>query len=165
VHRLQELRLHDVPQLGHIANGEAKMSEANLQPPVIQTPTTDGYHASSLVVAPLPDEMGFPLREDQFQTLCDGSSSDAKSGIYLCIGLFASAVVGVFSLFENADWASFWANKRGMLLIYFAVLLVIAAGSLAGLVICGLRLRKENTPYSRLKTKIERYFKNPPPQG
>jgi hypothetical protein len=165
VHRLQELRLHNVPQHGHTGNSEAKMSEGNVQPPVTETPATQGYQASSLVVAPRPDEMGFPLREDEFQTLCDGSSSDAKSGMYLCIGLFVSAVVGVISLFENADWASFWASKRGMLLAYFGVELVIAAASLAGLVICGYRLGKPNTPYSRLKKKIESYFKTSPPQG
>jgi hypothetical protein len=165
VHRLSKLRLHSVPQHGHIANGEAKMSEGNIQPPVTQTPTTDGYHASSLVVAPRPDEMGFPLREDEFRTLCDGSSSDAKSGMYFCIGLLTSAVVGVISLFENADWASFWANKRGMLLTYFAVELVIAAGSFAGLLICGYHLGKQKTPYSRLKNKIEGYFKSSLPRG
>jgi hypothetical protein len=88
------------------------MSESTQSAPVPQTPTpTEGYHTGSVIVNPLPDEVAFPLREDQFQTLCDGSSSDAKSGMYLYIGLFVSAVVGVFSLFENADWASFLGEQ------------------------------------------------------
>lgn len=137
------------------------MSEGNIPPTVAQTPAIAGYNAGSLVVTARPNEIGFALREDEFHTLCDGSSNDAKSGMYLCIGLFVSAVVGVFGLLENADWASFWTNKRGILLLYPAVLLVIAGGSLAGLLIFWFRLRKQITPYSRLRGKIEEHFKSP----
>jgi hypothetical protein len=118
------------------------------------------YQVRSMVASPLPPEETYSLSSDEFQTLCDGENSNAKSGMYFCIGLLVSSVVGVFSLFENADWASFWARQRGMLLIYFAVLLVIAAGSLTGIAICLYRLSKENPAYSRLKLKIERHFRN-----
>jgi hypothetical protein len=47
-----------------------------------------------------------------------------------------------------------------MLLAYFAVLLAIAAGSVAGLCICLYKLCKENTAYSRLKDRVDGHFKN-----
>ncbi len=119
------------------------------------------YQVRSMVASELPAERTYPLSSDEFQTFCDGENSNAKSGMYFCIGLFVSAVVGLFSLFENADWASFWARQRGMLLVYFAALLVIAAGSVTGSCICLYRLCKENTAYTRLKGRIDRHFKNP----
>jgi len=122
----------------------------------------EGFQVGSILATPIPDEKTFPLRMDQFQILCLGMNSDAKSGIYFCVGLFVSALVGLFSLFENADWASFWAHQRGMLLVYFAVLLVIAAGSVAGFFICLYLVRRKNTPYSSLKDKIEKHFKSSP---
>src|SRR5438552_2863958 len=120
----------------------------------------DGFQVGSILATPIPDERTFPLRLDQFQILCLGMNSDVKSGIYFCIGLFVSALVGLFSLFENADWASFWAHQRGMLLIYFAVLLVIAAGSAAGFFICLYLLKRKNTPYSTLRNKITNHFED-----
>jgi hypothetical protein len=118
------------------------------------------YQVRSMVACELPAERTYPLSSDEFQTFCDGENSNARSGMYLCIGLFVSAVVGLFSLFENADWASFWAHQRGMLLVYFAVLLVIAAGSVTGFCICLYRLCKENTAYTRLKSRIDGHFDN-----
>jgi hypothetical protein len=118
------------------------------------------YQLRSMVGSELPPETTYPLSSDEFQTFCDGENSNARSGLFFCIGLFVSAVVGIFSLFENADWLSFWTHQRGILLVYFAVLLGIAAGSLTGFLIYLYRLSKANTAYTRLKGKIEVHFKN-----
>ena len=113
-----------------------------------------------MVASLLPPERTYSLSSDEFQTFCDGESSNARSGIYFCIGLFIGAVVGLFSLFENADWTSFWAHQRGMLLVHFAIQLVIAAGSVTGFFICLYRLSKENPAYKRLKSRVGAHFKD-----
>jgi hypothetical protein len=113
-----------------------------------------------MVASPLPPERTYSLSSDEFQTFCDGESSGARSGLYFCLGLVISSVVGLFGLFENADWTSFWAHQRGMLLVHFAFQLVIAAGSFTGLFICLYRLSKENPAYTRLKTRIGTHFKD-----
>jgi hypothetical protein len=116
------------------------------------------YQVRSMVASPLPPERTYSLSSDEFQTLCDGENSNAKSGIYFCLGLLISAVIGLFSLFENADWVSFWVHQRQLLLFYFAVLLIVAAGSLTGTLICWHRLFKENPAYKRLKSRIGTHF-------
>jgi hypothetical protein len=118
----------------------------------------EGFQVGSILATPIPDEMTFPLRSDQFQILCSGDTSEAKSGMYFCIGLFVSALLGLFSLFQNTDWPGFWAAKRGMLLVYFGCGLAIAAGSTAGFFICLFLLKRKNSPYSMLLEKIARHF-------
>ena len=118
------------------------------------------FQVRSMVATELPAETTYPLGEDEYKTLRDGVSSDAKSGLYFCIGLFVSALVGLFSLYQNADWPTFWAHQRGTLLVLFGILLVIIAASFTGCCICLRLLRREDSPCSRLKAKIERHFKD-----
>lgn len=115
-----------------------------------------------MVATELPAERTYPLSSDEFQTLCDGENSKANSGMWGCIGLLAGGLIGMFSLFENADWSSFWAQRRGMLLVHFGVLLAISAGALVGFVICLFKMRKEDTSYSRLKKRIDNHFTTAP---
>lgn len=116
------------------------------------------YQVRSMVATELPAERTYPLSSDEFQTLCDGESSRANSGMWGCIGLLAGGLIGMFSLFENADWSSFWTQRRGMLLVYFGVLLAMSAGALVGFVVCLFKMRKEDTSYSRLKRRVETHF-------
>ncbi len=119
------------------------------------------YRLRSMVGTELPAEPTYPLIEDEFLNLCEGSTSDAKSGMYFCIGLFVSSVVGFFSLFENTDWKRFWAQQERMPLVYFAVLLVIGAAGFVGFIICGsiiLKKNKRGNSHSRIKAKITKHF-------
>jgi len=116
------------------------------------------FQVRSMVAKELPAETTYPLGEDEYKTLRDGVSSDAKSGLYFCLGLFFSALVGLFSLYENADWPTFWAHQRGILLVLFGILLVIVAASVTGCCICLRLLMREDSPCSRLKMRIERHF-------
>jgi hypothetical protein len=121
-----------------------------------------GYQVRSMVATELPAERTYSLSSDEFQTMCDGENSKAKSGMWGCTGLLVSGVIGMFSLFENADWPNFWTKQRGTLLVYFGVLLLISGGALVGFLICLYKLVKEDTSYSRLKKRIEKHFTNTP---
>jgi len=123
-----------------------------------QPPNEEGYQLRSMVAKPLPAEVIYPLSEDEFETLRDGATSDAKSGLCLFIGLFVSGLIGIFSLYENLDWNHFWASQRMMPLLYFGVLVLVAGGSFVGGCICGYRLFKEDTTCSRLQKRIENHF-------
>ena len=112
------------------------------------------YQVRSMIAAELPPEGTYPLSNDEFQTLCDGSKSDAKPALLFCIGLFVSALVGVLSLAENTDWDSFWAHKRGALMVYFAVLVFIAAGSLTVRASLGTSSGKKIHPTQGLGTGL-----------
>ena len=81
-----------------------------------------GYQVGSIVATPIPDERTFPLRLDQFQILCSGMNSEFRSGMYFFVGVLVSSLAGLFSLFQNADWPTFWSHQRVMLLYNFAFL-------------------------------------------
>jgi hypothetical protein len=128
------------------------------QLPQVDLKLPAGFQVSSIIATPIPDEKTFPLRLDQFQILTSDMNSDAKSSMYFCLGLFVSSLLGLFGLFENADWPGFWAHQRGLLLACFAGMLAIAAGSLFGFLICLYLLKKKNTPYTALEEKIANHF-------
>lgn len=77
-------------------------------------PTAGNYKASTLVVSPRPDELGFPLREDEFQILCEGEVSDARAGRDLCFGAFLGAAVGLAGVLASVDWGTIWGPDRRM---------------------------------------------------
>ena|SRR5579859_595956 len=135
------------------------MSEAN--PPVPPAPAPPNFTVSSTVVAPSSAEFAFPLREDQFQTLCEGEMSTDRAGRDLCVGLFFGAVVGLVSVLATTDWATVWTPlRRSPFMWSLGILLVISAGSLFGTIVCWVRLwrTRKNSSYSRLKGKIEGFF-------
>jgi len=126
-------------------------------------PTRGSYQAGSLVVKPRPSEVGFALREDEFQILCDGQINDARAGRDLCVGLCVGTLVAIIGVLATNDWRTVWQpERRWSFLIFFAVLLLVAGGSAAGWVIHQLRLTRtqDDSPYSRLRGRISDYFHN-----
>jgi hypothetical protein len=137
------------------------MSEGNIQSPVVQTPPTQGYNASSLVVPPRPDEFGFPLREDEFRTLCDGEINEARAGRDLYIGSCIGALVGLAGVVATTDWDTTWQpGRRGWFLVSLVVLLSASVGSAVGVCIHQARLTRtrNDSSYSRLKKRISDWF-------
>jgi hypothetical protein len=131
-----------------------------INPPIPPAPAK--YTAGSLVVPPRPDEVGFPLREDEFKTLCEGEVSTDRSGRDLSIGLCVGAAVGFVGILATTDWATAWnSDRRAPLIWSLGILFFIAAGSLVGAIICCVRLYRthKSSSYSRLKGRIEGFFK------
>lgn len=136
----------------------------------LQTPQTaqaevnaeSHFEIASVVAARLPDEITYGLREDEFRILCDGEMSQARGGRDFCIGVGVTALLGLVSIFATLDWKTVWNEKRVLPFIACAVMLIIAAGCAAGWWIFRIRMRQSenNSPYSRLRTRIDGFFTN-----
>lgn len=120
-------------------------------------PLPNGYQVGSTVVPELPAERAFPLRNSDFLTLCDGTGGSERTSRDLCIGLWLGAATGLTSLICSVDFPSALTTIR--VLLSFVFLLLIFGGSFAVGVVFAIRMRKEDTPYSRLKTMICNFFK------
>jgi hypothetical protein len=119
------------------------------------------YHASALVVPPRPDEVGFPLRQDEYETLCEGELSEARANRDLSFGIFVGACVGLCGVLATTDWSTIWQpEKRWPFLAWSVVLLTITVASGIAAIIYHWRLRRTrtNSPYSRLTKKITAWF-------
>ncbi len=135
---------------------------ATTPPPLTTTPST--YHpvGGTLVILPQPDIMSYALRQDQFETLCDGEMSVSRSIRDACIGAIATGVTGLAGILLTIDWDL--AEKQGR----HPMLWVIAMCSLTlvALVYCVVesirmyRTRGSST-YSRLIKTIKQYFGMP----
>jgi|SRR5208282_3049979 len=138
-------------------------------PPTPTAPTTPSlapaplkFTVGSTVVPSSSAEVAFPLREEQFQTLCEGEMNSDRSGRDVCIGLFIGALIGFVGILAATDWTVVWvtSDRRRPLIWSLGILFFIAAGSLVGIIVCWIRLWRthKNSSYSRLKRRIEDFF-------
>ena len=122
---------------------------------------TAGYQAGSLLVGSRPDEMCFPLREEEFHVLREGEISTARSSRDVCIGVCATAIAGLIGVVSTVDWETAWKPEhRGWFLFWLAALWVLVSGSAVGVWIHHSRLRRarEDSPYSRLTKRVTDWF-------
>lgn len=127
-----------------------------------QSAPADGkFEASSLVVGRRPDEVGVPLREDEFQILCDGEVSQDRAGRDLCLGLLVSAVVGLAGLAATTDWDVVLHHGRWGPLAWMSILGTLAAASGGAAIVYHRRYHRvrSNSPYARLKNRLAQSFK------
>jgi hypothetical protein len=139
-------------------------------------PPPRNEHASfeaggSLIVQPLPAEAAFPLRKDDFLTLCEGDISEARSNRDVCAGISCTAVVGFFGVLAAIDWDTIWKAgplKIIVLVILLMFLLITTSGSAVGALIHNSRLKRtlKDSPYSRVKARLlKEYDAQAPSQG
>src|SRR5690348_15224382 len=119
------------------------MSEANPPVPAQAIAQQGSYEASSLVVPPRPNEIGFALREDEFQILCEGGLSESRAYRDLFFGALVGAFVGLAGVLATTDWGTIWQPQRRVyFLLWCGILLLIVAASATGCAIYQLRLRR-----------------------
>ena len=126
------------------------------------------FTVNSTVVAPTSAEVAFALREDQFQTLCEGETSGDRATRDLFLGLFFGAVVGLLSVLATTDWTTIWqAGRREWFIACLIVLTFLIAASGVGAIICWLRFyrTRHNSSYSRLRSRMETFFESLPNQS
>jgi hypothetical protein len=127
--------------------------------------TSRGYSAGgNLVAYPRPDEVVVPLRRDEFDTLCEGGASEEKASRDLCIGVGATALVGLVGVLATTDWNTTWKpDRRWWFLIPLLVFSVTTVGSIVGVWIYQLRLNRiiSNSPFSRVRAKLVGLFNEP----
>ena len=131
------------------------------QNPAPQLPA--GYHAGGIVARSRGEEIGYTLTKDEFQTLSEGEISEARAGRDLCIGAFIAGGIGFLACLLNNDWDNFFKpdHPHMLYLCITAVHILIVGGSGVGWIVYQSRMdrTKSNSPYSRLKKRLEDWFK------
>lgn len=127
----------------------------------LEQPDTEKYQASSLLIGQRPHEVVFPLREDEFRTLCEGEFSQARASRNLSVGICITAIVGLAAFLAVVDWeTSLKPEHRSRVLFGLALLLMTVAGSAVAGIIHQLRMSRASgkSPYSRLTSRIAEWF-------
>jgi hypothetical protein len=132
----------------------------DLPPAIANAPV--GYQAGAgMIVSKLPDEIGVPLRRDEFDILREGGISEARASRDLCLGIFFGALVGIIGVIATIEWESVWKpERRGTFIFWVGALVVLASGSGVGAVIHEQRRRSTvgNSPYSRLVDRLKKLY-------
>jgi hypothetical protein len=114
-----------------------------------------------MIVQPRPDEFPFPVREAEFQILCEGETSEARLSRERYIGACVGALVGLASVLATTDWATIWQpGRRGWFVFFLVLLFGIVIGSVVGICIHQARLKRtlSNSAYSRLTAMMSQCF-------
>jgi hypothetical protein len=115
---------------------------------------------------PLPREPFYPLRLDQFLTLRDGETSEARAVRDACLGAFVAAVVGIIGLVVLIKWNAPISEQK----VAVGATTILCIGAVATLIVAWIQQRNINrtrtsSAYSRLVTTIETRFQVPPASG
>jgi hypothetical protein len=122
----------------------------------------DKYQAGSVVIPRRrPDEMAFPLTQEEFQTLGDGTSGKEKASTDLFLGFLVGAIVGLIGVIASTDWERVLDHKWPVG-ISMLILIGMVVWSSTGCFIHWRLATREDTPESRLKKKISDFFQAPP---
>jgi hypothetical protein len=66
-------------------------------------PQAGTYQAGAgLIVAKLPDEVGVPVRRDQFEILCEGGIAEARASRDLCLGILFGTMAGILGVMAQS---------------------------------------------------------------
>jgi hypothetical protein len=122
----------------------------------------DRYQLRSVVDVSIPRGRPWLLNEEQYQILHAGDPGDLKAWLFLCIGLLAGAVEGIFSTIQGVEWETAWTQHHEMPFVHLLVQIFVAATALAGLGISGVMLRKRKSLCSDLKARINDHFSSAP---
>jgi hypothetical protein len=106
-----------------------------------------------------PDVLTYPLRPDQFQTLCDGEMSVSRSTRDACIGAFLTGAVGIAGVLLTIDWDEAARQGRHPLLWTVGLATLTGVAFIYGTVeTISERRIKTNSSYSRLTDGLKEYF-------
>jgi hypothetical protein len=117
----------------------------------------------TMVVPPQPDEPVFPLRREQFQTLCEGEMSEGRSIRDACVGAFVTGAVGIAGLYFTIDWDSAISHGRKAPFVVLSFLCVLTIATLVVGWVEKKRIARTRTgsAYSRLIQTVSGYFNIP----
>jgi len=129
----------------------------------LEAGTTPEKHAvESVVVVTLPEEVAYPIRRKDFDTLCEGEmiSNDLRWRD-VSTGVSAAAFFAIVGLIVGIDWNLAMASRRWLV---FAAMVLTVAIFLSGVVLAWILHRrvarhKNGSAYSRLKEEIEEWFR------
>jgi hypothetical protein len=108
---------------------------------------------------PLPDVTPYPLRPDEFRTLCDGEMSEVRSLRDTCFGACLVGLAAIASQLSTLEWDS--AVKQGRHPVFWTIIIFAITGTtFAVAVVTHLLTRHMRTrsAYSRQIETIKQYF-------
>jgi len=124
-------------------------------------PPSQNYHVvgGSLIIPSQPNVMTYALRQDQFETLCDGEMSVSRSIRDACIGAIATGVTGLAGILLTVDWDL--AEKQGRhpvpwVIAMCSLILVAVVYSIAESI--KMWRTQTSSAYSRLVGALKQYF-------
>jgi hypothetical protein len=130
--------------------------DENGRDPLLQYSTGGGT-----VVTPRPSEQAYPLRQEEFLTLCDGEGANAAAQWRnFCLAWFLSAVIGLAGLWGSVDFDQAVKTKRMSPVVWALALGLMVLVSLCLTLFFHFYGRKQQGagPYTRLKKKIGDIF-------
>jgi hypothetical protein len=118
----------------------------------------------ALVVQPLPDEIGVPVRRYQFDILCEGGIGEAKASRDLYTGICITALIGFVGTLVAIDWETILAaqHKAKLILALVSIGLLFATVAVSAAGICIHEARRKRTlkdsPYAREKARLLKLY-------
>jgi hypothetical protein len=136
-----------------------------LMPPQPEQGKQASYKAGGgLVVQPLPDEIGVPVRRYQFDILCEGGIGEAKASRDLYTGICVTALIGFVGTLVAIDWETILAaqHRAKLILALVSMGLLFAAVAVSAAGICIHEARRKRTlidsPFAREKARLLRLY-------
>ncbi len=120
----------------------------------------------TLAGIPLPREPFYPLRLDQFLTLREGETSEARAARDACLGAFVAAIVGIVGLVVLIKWDAPISEQK----VAIGATAILCVGAVATLIVAWVQQRnisrtRARSAYSRLVSTIEERFQVSPTAG
>ena len=110
------------------------------------------------VVTPQPNERAYPLRMEEFLTLCDGDETNTSAQWRnFCLAAFVTAAIGFAGLLATIDFAQVVAEKKLAPIVWTSVmaLIMLLSGVLTAFFHSISRESEEAGAYKRLKRRIQ----------
>lgn len=114
-----------------------------------------------LVVPTQPEEVGYPLRREIFDLLCEGESARKDERARdVCISISATSLLSLCTLLVTVDWESMqpFKNWLGFLLVILLVAVFLATTGLSYFFHRRVGQHPESSGYARVKQKITDWF-------
>ena len=124
------------------------------------TPNANTVVVGSTVISRRPDEELALLSKVECQVLLDGDIGGAKAGRDLFSGFLISGLIGLIGLLATAHWHDVFTNGNWGTAVWAAVMFAVVFGSLVGVAINALRLKKvsRDSAYSNLINRLKKHI-------
>jgi hypothetical protein len=91
----------------------------------------EGYAAGKLIVYPRPEEIGVPVRKDEFDILCEGGISESAASRDKYVAVCIAGIAGLAGILAVTDLiAALTSNNKRSFSFWLLVLFVMAVGGL-----------------------------------
>lgn len=118
------------------------------------------FNVGTTVIYPRETETAYPIREEQFITLCEGETAEAKSNCKEYKGYAVGAAIGMLGLLAGTDLQSVWGPGHTLFFVSFLALfgLGLVSAALSLMHLKAYERTRTSSSYARTKTEVSAYF-------